>query len=79
MRAKRASKDAPVHSTHIPVRLCQSAIDTDLPKPPQRTHLMLKYKANWVLPDIAKGDLSFDIYPQESIVDWHKRTGMWVE
>ena len=32
-----------------------SAIDTDLPEPPQRTHIMLKYKANWVSPDIAKG------------------------
>ena len=56
-----------------------SAIDTDLRKPPQRTHLMLKYKAKWVEPDVAKGDLSFELYPQESIADWHKRTGMWVE
>jgi len=56
-----------------------SAIDTDLPVPPQRTHLMLKYKANWVRPNIAKGDLEFELYPEESIADWHRRTGMWVD
>ncbi|MER8701048.1 GFA family protein [Mesorhizobium sp. M0768] len=56
-----------------------SAIDTDLPKPPEKVHLMLKYKANWVEPDIGKGDKVFDVYPEESIADWHKRTGMWVD
>lgn len=56
-----------------------SAIDSDLPEPPERTHLMLKYKANWVDPQICEGDLTFDIYPEESIEGWHKRTGMWVE
>ncbi|RWP63874.1 GFA family protein [Mesorhizobium sp.] len=56
-----------------------SAIDTDLPKPPEKVHLMLKYKANWVEPVISKGDQVFDVYPEESIADWHKRTGMWVD
>jgi len=56
-----------------------SAIDSDLPKPPQKVHLMLKYKANWVEPDIGKGDKTFDVYPEESIADWHKRMGMWVD
>ena len=56
-----------------------SAIDGDLPKPPQRVHIMLKYKAPWVEPDIREGDTAFDLYPEESIADWHKRTGMWVE
>ena len=56
-----------------------SAIDSDLPKPPSRVHLMLKYKANWVEPVIGKGDKTFDVYPEESIADWHKRMGMWVE
>ncbi|TPK66410.1 GFA family protein [Mesorhizobium sp. B2-4-19] len=56
-----------------------SAIDSDLPKPPEKVHLMLKYKANWVEPDIGKGDKTFDVYPEESIADWHKRTGMWVD
>jgi hypothetical protein len=56
-----------------------SAIDTDLPKPPEKVHLMLKYKANWVEPEIGKDDKTFDLYPEESIADWHKRTGMWLD
>ncbi|RWL12353.1 MAG: GFA family protein [Mesorhizobium sp.] len=56
-----------------------SAIDTDLPKPPEKVHLMLKYKANWVEPEIGKDDKIFDLYPEESIADWHKRTGMWLD
>ncbi|MGX5831454.1 GFA family protein [Mesorhizobium sp. 43Arga] len=56
-----------------------SAIDSDLPQPPEKVHLMLKYKANWVEPDIGRGDKTFDVYPAESIADWHKRTGMWVD
>jgi hypothetical protein len=56
-----------------------SAVDTDLPKPPEKVHLMLKYKANWVEPEIGKKDKVFDVYPEESIADWHKRMGLWVE
>ncbi|BCG88859.1 alanine acetyltransferase [Mesorhizobium sp. 113-3-9] len=56
-----------------------SAIDSDLPTPPEKVHLMLKYKANWVEPEIGKRDKVFDVYPEESIADWHKRTAMWVE
>lgn len=56
-----------------------SAVDSDLPKPPEKVHLMLKYKANWVEPVIGQKDKVFDVYPEESIADWHKRTGLWVE
>ena len=56
-----------------------SAIDTDLPAATERTHLMLKYKASWVEPEIRPGDKRFDLYPEESIADWHKRTGSWVD
>ncbi|TPI56312.1 MULTISPECIES: GFA family protein [unclassified Mesorhizobium] len=56
-----------------------SAIDSGLPKPPSKVHLMLKYKANWVEPDVGPSDKVFDVYPEESIADWHKRTGTWVE
>ena len=55
-----------------------SAIDGELPKPAERTHLMLRYKASWVEPDIRDGDKAFDLYSEESIADWHRRTGMWV-
>lgn len=56
-----------------------SAIDSALPKPPGRVHIMLKYKARWVEPCIAEGDRTFDLYPEESLADWHRRTNMWVE
>lgn len=56
-----------------------SAIDTHLPKPQSRVHLMLKYKAGWVQPDIRTGDLAFDLYPSESIAEWHLRNGVWVD
>ncbi|PZO75217.1 MAG: alanine acetyltransferase [Mesorhizobium amorphae] len=56
-----------------------SAVDTDLPVPPQRTHLMLRYKANWVEPAVREGDMRFEEYPEESIEEWHRRNGMWVD
>jgi hypothetical protein len=56
-----------------------SAIDSELPKAPERVHIMLKYKASWVEPDIRKGDKSFDLYPEGSIADWHRRRGLWVD
>ena len=56
-----------------------SAIDTDLPVPPSRTHLMLGFKASWVVPDIRDGDLAFDDYPEQSIEDWHREKGLWLD
>jgi hypothetical protein len=53
-----------------------SAIDTPLPVPPERTHLMLGSKASWVTPGIGAGDRYHDGYPQESIADWHARHGL---
>jgi hypothetical protein len=55
-----------------------SAIDTPLPIPPARTHLMLRYKASWVEPVIGPNDLTFDLYPKDSIEAWHKRHGLWI-
>lgn len=50
-----------------------SAVDTDLPVPPERTHLMVGSKASWV--EIHRGprDQTFEEYPEESIADWHRR------
>jgi hypothetical protein len=56
-----------------------SAIDTELPVPPATTHLMLRFKPAWVVPQIGAGDLMFDLYPQESIEDWHRRHGLWID
>ena len=56
-----------------------SAIDTKLPVPPSSTHLMLKYKASWVEPQIGADDLTFDVYPEQSIEDWHRQKSVWVD
>lgn len=56
-----------------------SAIDSDLPVPPERVHLMLRYKANWVEPDVGRFDSTFDEYPEQSIEDWHRSRGLWVD
>jgi hypothetical protein len=53
-----------------------SAIDTRLPTPPERTHLMLGSRAAWVRVCDAPGDQRFDEYPDESIADWHQRLGL---
>jgi hypothetical protein len=53
-----------------------SAIDTELPVPPERTHLMLGSKASWVEPALGPHDKQFDRYPDESIAAWHERLGL---
>ena len=55
-----------------------SAIDSELPAAPEKTHLMLRYKASWAEPAIGPRDQSFDEYPEESIEDWHRKRGLWV-
>jgi hypothetical protein len=52
------------------------AIDTPLPIPPERTHLMLGSKANWVEPCVGPKDRTFDRYPDESLAQWHERLGL---
>jgi len=53
-----------------------SAIDTDLPVPPERTHLLLGSKASWVEPCVGPKDKTFDGYPDESLAAWHRRLGL---
>jgi hypothetical protein len=53
-----------------------SAIDTALPIPPERTHLMLASKAPWTPVHTGGADQSFEAYPAESIADWHKRLNL---
>jgi hypothetical protein len=53
-----------------------SAIDTELPIPPERTHLMLDSKANWVEPELKSNDQCFAEYPEEGIAQWHKRLNL---
>ncbi len=53
-----------------------SAVDTELPTPPQRTHMMRAFKASWVPVHLEPGDSSFDEYPDESLAEWHRRIGL---
>jgi len=53
-----------------------SAIDSELPVPPERTHLMLGSKPTWVPTCIGTHDKTFDAYPDESIAQWHERLGL---
>ena len=53
-----------------------SAIDTALPVPPERTHLMLGSKAPWVEPCLGAADKTFEGYPDESLAAWHHRLGL---
>jgi len=55
-----------------------SAIDTKLPKAPERVHLMLGSKASWVpVATVSRKDKRFKEYPAESIEGWHKKRGLW--
>lgn len=56
-----------------------SAIDTDLPVPPSRVHLLLDFKAAWVEPQVGPEDACFDRYPEQSIEDWHRSRGLWID
>jgi hypothetical protein len=53
-----------------------SAIDSELPVPPDYTHMMLGSKANWVPVEAGAGDREFDAYPDESLEQWHRRHGL---
>jgi hypothetical protein len=56
-----------------------SAIDTPLPAAPERVHLMLAFKPDWVKADFGPKDRRFDGYPEQSIEDWHKSRGLWID
>lgn len=54
-----------------------SAIDTPLPVPPERVHIMLDSKASWVEVPEGPRERHFPDYPDDSIADWHKQRGLW--
>ena len=51
-----------------------AAIDTPLPVPPERVHLMVNYKPDWV--PIADKGPRFAEYPKLSIAQWHEQHGL---
>lgn len=56
-----------------------SAIQTHLPVPPETEHIMLDFKAAWVEVPLGEGHHHFNRYPDESIIDWNKRHGLYIE
>ena len=56
-----------------------SAMDSALPVARERTHLMLAFKPEWVQPDVGPSDLTFDLYPEQSIENWHRTRGLWID
>lgn len=52
-----------------------SAIDTELPAAPAHSHLMTSSKAAWVPLESGPDDRQFELYPDESLADWHTRMG----
>ena len=56
-----------------------SAIDTDLPEAPVLAHRLLAAKPAWVPLPAAPEDRMFPQYPDESIEDWHRRHGLWMD
>ncbi len=53
-----------------------SVIDTDLPVPPEHTHMMLDSMAAWVEPAFSPEDQQYTDYPKESLAQWHQRLGL---
>ncbi len=54
-----------------------SAIDTPLPVPHERVHMMLDFAAPWAEAPETGRDTHFPEYPGESIEDWHKSRGLY--
>jgi len=53
-----------------------SAIDTALPKAPERVRLMLNYAAPWCEIPTGEHERHFPEYPEESLEEWHLRHGL---
>ncbi|MEC4985304.1 MAG: GFA family protein [Oscillatoria sp. PMC 1068.18] len=53
-----------------------SAVDTELPKPPRHTYMMLDFAPSWVEIPEKSGDRYHQRYPEESLAEWHERMGL---
>lgn len=56
-----------------------SAIDTDLPKPPEYVNIMLDFAASWAEIRGGKKQQHCKLYPEESIEHWHKRHKLYLK
>jgi hypothetical protein len=50
-----------------------SAIDTPLPEAPERCHIQLASKANWVPVRAGSTEHHYDEFAGESLEEWHRR------
>lgn len=53
-----------------------SVVDTSLPVPPERIHIMLDSRAGWVAVPEGSSEQHFPEYPEESLMAWHQRHGL---
>ncbi|HEX6709291.1 MAG TPA: GFA family protein [Rubrobacter sp.] len=53
-----------------------SAVDTPLPKPPERVHAALEFAAPWCMIPEGENERHFALWPEESIAQWHRRHGL---
>ena len=53
-----------------------SAVDTPLPKAPERDHIMLDYAAPWCEVPSGPDERHFPGFPDESLAGWHSRPGL---
>jgi hypothetical protein len=53
-----------------------SAIDTPLPRPKERQHILLDSKAGWVPVPKGPREKRFRGFPREAILDWHRNRGL---
>ena len=56
-----------------------SAIDTPLPKPPEKVRIMLEFAASWCEIPEDGSEKHFVQYPDESIEGWHHRHALYEE
>lgn len=53
-----------------------SIIDTPLPVPPERYHILLDSKPGWVPVPEDEGERPFSQYPDCSLLEWHRQHGL---
>ncbi len=53
-----------------------SAVDTPLPKPPEKVRIMLNYAAPWCEIPSGPNEKHFPEFPDESLAEWHERHGL---
>jgi len=69
-----------IDDSRFPNRICPlaSAIDTALPVPPERVHMMVDFAAPWVTVPAGRGDRRFPRNRNETMLDWHRRHGLYL-